>query len=176
MRDGFGGQLLDALLRRFDAVQAGIGELAVLRVGPDGLAELSGVGGEVEQVVDQLEGDARGTAGPAAMFDVSGGGPADQRAHGERGAEHRGGLAEQDEFEAVVGRARGESAHVFGLSADEQRRARGHGEFAHERGGEGGAVGVADGEEFEGQRLQGVAGQQGRGFVEGLVAGRAAAS
>jgi hypothetical protein len=33
VRDGFGGQLLDALLRRFDAVQAGIGELTVLRVG-----------------------------------------------------------------------------------------------------------------------------------------------
>ena len=55
MRGGFGGQLLDALFGRFDAMQAGMGELTVLRVGPDGLAQLGGVGRQVEQVVDDYD-------------------------------------------------------------------------------------------------------------------------
>ena len=60
--------------------------------------------------------------------------------------------------------------HRHRLAAAEPGRSGGPGEFAHERGREGGVGGVTDREEFEGQRLQGVAGEQGGGLVEGLVA------
>ena len=77
------------------------------------------------------------------MLDVCRGGSADQCTHGERGAEHRGRLAEEDEFEALRISARGDAAHIFGLPADEECGACGVGELCHQAAGEFGAVGVA---------------------------------
>ena len=51
------------------------------------------------------------------MFDVGRGGAADHRAHRKRGTEHRGRLAEENEFNPV--RIILLPVHVFGLSADE---------------------------------------------------------
>lgn len=153
--DGFNRQRFDALFRRGDTMQVNVGGFPIFRVGSDRLAKLVGVSGEVEEVIDELEGDAGGTASATERFDVGRGGSADQRTHCEGGAEHRGRLAEQDEFNPI--RIILLPVHVFGLSADEQPGACGQGEFAHESGGEGRLGSVAGGEQFEAQRLQRVA-------------------
>ena len=114
-------------------------------------------------------------SGAAERLDLGARGAADERAHRERGAQHRGGLAAQDELEAIGVGPGGEPAHVLGLAADEQARARRHGELERQVAEQGGAVAVAAGEELEGERDQRVAREQGGRLVEGLVAGRSAA-
>ena len=77
------------------------------------------------------------------MLDVRRGGSADQCTHGERGAEHRGRLAEKDEFEPLRISACGDATHIFGLPANEECGARSVRELCHQAPGEFGAIGVA---------------------------------
>ena len=65
---------------------------------------------------------------------------------------------------------------ILHLPADQAAAARGIGQLADQRVGKRRLGGVGGGQECEGMGQKGVAREQGRGFVEGLVRGRAAAA
>ena len=160
----------------FEAVEFHEGGLVGAGVFASGFAEGRAVGGGVENIVHDLKRETefaaeRAEGGERFGGRVGGG----EAAHDERGFDHGGGLVEVDELElggCGVGFFLGEE--VFDLAADEALAAGGDGEFAGER--ETGRGGVAGREEFEGVGEQGVAGEEGGGFVEGFVAGGATAA
>jgi len=146
------------------------GHFAGFRILAGGLAERGAVGGGVEDVVNDLKGEAEMAAGGAERGKRRRVGVRAKAAQDERSFDHGGGFVEMDEFEPGGGRAGfflGED--VFHLPADEVRAAGGGGECAHERGGEAGRV-VFD-EEREGVGEQGVTGKNGGGLVELFVRG-----
>lgn len=156
--------------RSFDAVKFHERRLVGLRVLTGGLAERRGVGGGVEDVVDDLERQAEVAARAAEGGEVARVRAADETAQHEGGRDHRGGFVEMNELQLVGGRVgfflREE---VFHLAADQAAAAGGIGEFADERVGEDGVHSVALGEETEGVGEERVAGEEGGGFVELLV-------
>ena len=77
--------------------------LAFTQVGADWLAERSGVAGEIEQVVDHLEGDAEVECVLAQRFLLLRGDAAEHAADLRRAAEQVGGLAPDDVEVLVLG-------------------------------------------------------------------------
>ncbi len=168
-----GGKLAGA----FEAVEFHGGGLFGGDVFARRLAERGGVGGDIEDVVDDLKREAEVAADCAEIGERGGVFTGDDSAHDERGFDHGGGFVEVDKIEFVgggVGLALG--LEVFDLATNQTGAARGVGELSNERGGDGGLGGVARGEESEGVREQRIAGEEGGGFVEGFVAGGTAAA
>lgn len=159
-----------------EAVDFGVGEGVVLEVEAGGFAEGGGGGGEVEDIVGDLEGEAEVEAEFVAEGDVFGCGAGDFEAACDGGGDEGGGFVFVDEVEfffvggGVVG------MEVLDLAADEVGGACGEGEVVDEVAGEIGGIFVVFGEEEEGVGEEGVAGEDGGGFVEfDMACGEAAA-
>jgi len=148
------------------------GGLAGPGVLASGLPESGAVGSRIEDVVHDLERQAKVASDPAQGGHRRGVGAADQAAHDQRGLDHRGGLVEMNELEVV----RGGQVLLFGqqichLAADEAAAARGVGEFADQGMGERGLACIALCQQGEGVGQEGIAGEQGGGFVKLAVSG-----
>src|SRR5690606_31992677 len=129
----------------------------------------------VEDVVDNLEGETGMAANGGECFDLGGIRAADATAHFQGGGDEGGGFVEVNEVE-LFGSAVGVFAFdIFGLTGDESAASGGGGEIRGEIGGKRGALAITFGENSEGVGEEGVARENGGGFVELTVAGGAAA-
>ena len=160
----------------FEAVEARVGDLFVVDVGVDRLAHGGGVAGDIENVVDHLEGQTDIFANFLCLLDGAGGRGGKADAHGDAGGDEGGGFVVVDEVEPLGGGVAAFADDVLDLTADQFLGAGGVAEIADEPGGDNGMLVVGFGEEPERVGEQGVAREQGHGFVKLLVASGFAAA
>ena len=170
--EGLGDERVEARFRAGEAIYGNGGGLAAGGVGADGLAELFGGGGGVEEVVGDLEGLADGGGVAGGGREGVGGAAGGEDAHTAGAHDEVAGLVLLDVAEAVFVGGEVFAEHVFDLAADNADGAGGVGEFADDLEGMDGGLGG----EFEGEGLEGVAGEKGDGFAVDLVAGGDAAA
>ena len=168
MGEGFALQGVGLGLRGGEAVDGDVGELALGGILARRLAQAGRVGGGIEHVIGDLEGEADGFAEGFEQGSLGTGGAAGQGSQDAAGADQRGGLAAVDAFEAVGVMWRAFGIEVFLLTADHAEGAGGMSQGPHRLDA---MLGGAE----EGQRLQRVAGEDGGGLIEGLMAGGPAA-
>ena len=167
------GEGSEAVARGRCTRQRDIRGLALCNVLARGLAELGVVAFHVEQVVADLERQPERIGERVERGARGGVGITGQVAQADAGADQRAGLERMQAFERrQVG---GAGLHVQRLPGAHAGRAAGRGQFAHLRDACPGG-GRRRCEHLEGQRLQGIAGQDGSRFVEGDVHGRPAAA
>ena len=161
---------------------------------PAVLPELSGLLGDVEDVVDDLEGETGVLAEGAQAVDGVVGGAGDVAARNDRDGDEGAGLGSVDLLDElgsggagpqIRGRRPGRrSCRAPGLEGNRSRPQGGAGTDAGPDGtgdlledvdgGDGGAVQAGDG--VKGEGLESVTGEDGDGVAEDLVAGRLAAA
>ena len=195
--EGVGDELVGVGAGVFDAVDGGPGGLNAGGVLAGGLAEFFGGLGHVEDVVDDLEGEASflaegaKTRNPHLRIEMWGTRPCAEavEASGDDGGSDEGaGLRAVDGLDEIGGGRDAFGFDVDDLAADHAGGEAGvdvagaadagadsDGDFAQDGDdGSGGRGELRDG--LERERLEGVAGEDGDGFSEGNVAGRMAAA
>ncbi|SBO42933.1 protein of unknown function [Cyanobium sp. NIES-981] len=157
--------------------QLGVGGLVGGEVLAGGLAEHLAAGRHVQDVVDDLEGQADaagiGPQGREQRLGSSG----DQGAAEHAGPQQRTGLVQVDVLEGVEIHGLAFALQVHHLATHQTRGARGQAQLAHH--GQQALrrhPGAAQGHHLEGAGEQGIAGQDGVGFPVHLVIGGAAAA
>jgi len=163
-----------------EADEGGVGEFADGGVFAGFFSHLFFSSGDVEDVIDDLEGEADGGAVGVDGFDDGVVGGRAEGAHSAGGADEGSGFHAVDTLEVFEGGLGGGGFGFFGvagiedLSADHAFDAGGVGEFFDEFDGEFG-FGDAGGEEFKGEGVEAVAGEDGEAFAVDFVVGGATA-
>ena len=193
--EGVGDEIVGVGKGALDAEDGGPGGLGDGGVLAGCFAELGGVFGEIEDVIDDLKGEAGGLAEAAQAGDGVVGGAGDVTAGDDGDGDEGAGLGAVDLFDEGGGgglafgldvddlaadhaggeagrEVVGEVVKVLGLAGGggADAGADGAGDLAEDvDGGDSGAVEAGDG--VEGEGLEGVAGEDGDGLAEDLVAG-----
>lgn len=176
--DRFAGEAGGLFFGGGEAEEGGIGGLA----GGDVLAgafakDLAGLGA-VEDVVDDLEGEAEIPAELAELIEACRGGVGGHGAEAQGGDDHGGSFSSVDKAEAFAGLSFEGLAfgfHIGDLPGDEKTAAGGGGEFAHKMGCGVARGGTLAGENSEGFGEEGVTGEHGERFAVDDMAGGAPA-
>lgn len=153
------------------APEADGGEFLILCVAPGGFAEDLGVCGGVEDVVDDLKGEAQVMAELAEGVDFAGAGTGTDAADFAGAGDEACGFLAVDVDEACGIGGKGFCGEVFNLSADNALAAAGGGEFEDEGVGGMREGGMGFGHPLAGEGEEGVAGEEGVGFSELDVGG-----
>ena len=184
--EGVGDKLTGIVKALLDTEDGGPGGLDLLGVFAGGFAKLGGVLGQVEDVVDDLEGEASFFAEGAKACDGIGGGSGEIAAGDDGDGDEGSCLGAVDALDEIGGGLYSFRFDVHDLSAD-HAGGQPSGEIVADAGGDGvrdlaknvdrglGGDGKA-GDCLEGEGLEGVAGEDGGGFSEYDVAGGQAAA
>jgi len=168
---GGGGEAMGFLARPLDAEDGRVGGFRGFDVFARGFAELFGGLSNVENVVDDLEGEAEGLSECGERIEA---GRSGVRAHGaeaDAGGEQRGGLAAMDVFEFGAVDLLPLAFQIGDLSTDQPLAAGSRGQFGDEGMGLVTRGRLGFGEDLEGHGEQGVAGENGDAFAIDLVRG-----
>ena len=142
-----------------------------------GLAQALAGAADVEEVVHDLEGQAKLFAVLAQVFERGPAGAGKEGAAADAGADERAGLGAVDGLDLLRGNFPAHGLQVGHLAGEHPAAgAGGGGKLLDDLRAPAGVGEAQAGEEFEGQRQQGVAGQEGDGLAELLVAGGLAAA
>ena len=131
-------------------------------------------GDDIEDVVDDLEGEAEGAAEPSEVGKGAGIGPGGHGAEAEGSGDEGAGLGAVDLDEFFQRNALLFRIEVEDLAGDEAEAAGGVGELGDEVGPRVAAIGFGAGDGGKGLGEEAVSGQHGDGFAEHLVVGGAA--
>ena len=160
-----------------DAVDRGEGDLVLLGVLAGGFAEGGGRFFNVQDVVDDLEGEAYVVAVARERVELGGGSARANGPEAQAGAQQGAGLGAVDGFEQFGGRRPAFAFKIGDLAGNHAADgAGGAGELGDHACLAVGRHGIERGDGFECKGQQGVARQDGDGFAEYLVAGELAAA
>ena len=163
--------------RRLETMLGDVRGFSRASVFPGGFPKVVAGGGDIEDIIDDLEGQPEVPAGGAQSRDLTGFGTADEPAHHEGGFDHGGGFIQMDKIQFLAGCVSFFFCEEVGhLSTDESLATRGRREFADEAMGEVRLVGIRVGQQCKGVREQRVASEECGRFVKCLVGGGASAA